>query len=67
MYSSKGEDHELSFHKSSYSDRQNCVEVADLPGGSAAVRDSMNPGDGHFTISGTEWAALIEAVRHGQL
>ncbi|PWV45685.1 uncharacterized protein DUF397 [Nocardiopsis sp. L17-MgMaSL7] len=30
---------ELTFHKSSYSNPQNCVEVADLPTG-AAVRDT---------------------------
>ena len=33
----------LNFRKSSYSNPNNCVEVADVPGGDAAVRDSMNP------------------------
>lgn len=57
----------LNFRKSSYSNPQNCVEVADVPGGDAAVRDSQNPEQGHFVVSGTEWSALLSAVRHSQL
>ncbi|MBB6121909.1 DUF397 domain-containing protein [Nocardiopsis algeriensis] len=60
MYSSESD---LQFRKSSYSNPQNCVEVADLPGGDAAVRDSQNPELGHFTIPGAEWSALLGAVR----
>ncbi|WP_081536491.1 DUF397 domain-containing protein [Nocardiopsis alba] len=52
----------LTFRKSSYSDRNNCVEVADLPGGSA-MRDSQNPTDGHLEISAAEWSALLAGVR----
>jgi hypothetical protein len=61
MYSST--DDSLVFRKSSYSNPQNCVEVADVPGGDAAVRDSMNPQDGHFLMPGAEWSALLGAVR----
>ena len=62
MYSST-EGQQLCFRKSSYSNHQNCVEVATPPGGYAAVRDSMNPDDGHFFVPGSEWTALLSAVR----
>lgn len=52
----------LDFRKSSYSDRNNCVEVADLPFGSA-VRDSQNPGAGHLEVTAAEWSALLAGVR----
>lgn len=53
---------DLNFRKSSYSDRNNCVEVADIPTG-AAVRDSQNPSAGHLEIGGVEWGALLAGVR----
>ncbi|WP_116246224.1 DUF397 domain-containing protein [Nocardiopsis sp. FIRDI 009] len=57
---------DLSFRKSSYSTPQNCVEVADIPGGDTAVRDSQNPDLGYFVVPGGEWAALLDSVkRHG--
>jgi len=62
MYSST-DNTKLSFRKSSYSNPNNCVEVADVPGGDAAVRDSMNPLEGHFVVPGKEWSALLYAVR----
>ncbi|WP_017559702.1 DUF397 domain-containing protein [Nocardiopsis baichengensis] len=62
MYSSD----RLSFRKSSYSNPQNCVEVADVPGGEAAIRDSKHPENGHFTIPSVEWAAFLDAAREGR-
>ncbi|GAB3732189.1 DUF397 domain-containing protein [Nocardiopsis nanhaiensis] len=62
MYSSTDA---LEFRKSSYSNPSNCVEVADVPGGDAAIRDSMNPEYGHVVVPGGEWGALICIVRHG--
>lgn len=62
MYSSI----DLQFRKSSYSNPQNCVEVADLPSG-AAVRDSKDPDAGHFAVPASEWAAFLDAARHGEL
>ncbi|KEZ34806.1 DUF397 domain-containing protein [Frankia sp. CeD] len=61
-----GADAPLTWRKSSYSGGTggNCVEVATLPDGGRAVRDSKNP-DGpalHFTA--TEWAAFLAGV-HG--
>lgn len=52
----------LNFHTSSYSDRSDCVAVADLPGG-AVVRDSKHPERGHLAFSGTEWIALLRTTR----
>lgn len=54
----------LTFRKSSYSNPSNCVEFAETPGGNAAVRDSQNPDLGHLVVPGTEWRALLGAVRH---
>lgn len=64
MYSST-EDRQLCFRKSSYSNPQNCVEYADAGEGTAAVRDSQNPDQGHFLLPGSEWASLLGAVRRG--
>ncbi|MDE3723041.1 DUF397 domain-containing protein [Nocardiopsis sp. N85] len=56
----------LIFRKSSYSSGtgQNCVEVADFPGG-AAVRDTQNRELGHITFSAAEWTTLLETIRNG--
>ena len=55
--------HELTFRKSSYSGPHgdNCVEVADLPSGTA-IRDTQNRETGHLAFPGAEWAALLKAV-----
>ena len=53
------------FHKSSYSQPQNCVEVAELPQGSA-VRDTQNRQAGHLMFPGMEWAGLVASVRRGE-
>ncbi|MFW5420121.1 DUF397 domain-containing protein [Nocardiopsis sp. CNT-189] len=55
------------FRKSGYSATRNeCVEVADAPGVSA-VRDSTRPEEGYLTAPSSEWAALIRAVKNGDL
>ncbi|MFI6576856.1 DUF397 domain-containing protein [Nocardiopsis sp. NPDC050513] len=53
------------FRKSTYSQPQNCVEVADLPGWSA-VRDTQNRGRGHLLFESREWAGLVTTVKHSQ-
>ncbi len=58
----------LNWRKSSYSGGTggNCVEVATLPDGGRAVRDSKHP-DGpalHFTA--TEWAAFLAGAQDGE-
>ncbi|MEU3021025.1 MULTISPECIES: DUF397 domain-containing protein [unclassified Nocardiopsis] len=52
----------LDFRTSSYSDRSNCVAVADAFGG-AVVRDSKHPERGHLPFSGPEWVALLHSAR----
>ncbi|MFY7068312.1 DUF397 domain-containing protein [Nocardiopsis changdeensis] len=52
---------EPNFRKSSYSDRSNCVEVADL-GGETVVRDSRNPDAGLFHLPSSEWVSLLRAA-----
>lgn len=51
---------------SSYTQQQNCVEVAEAPG-RAAVRDSKHPDAGHLEFGAAEWRAFVEAVKRNQL
>jgi hypothetical protein len=44
-----------------------CVEVAELPGGARAVRDSKNPGSAQLRFTATEWTAFQEGVIAGEL
>ncbi len=43
----------------------NCVEVADLPTGGRAVRDSKNPTGGILIFTASEWFAFTAGVRAG--
>ncbi|MFE6385135.1 DUF397 domain-containing protein [Nocardiopsis dassonvillei] len=55
---------ELVFRKSSYSGQApNCVEVADLPHGTA-VRDSKHPTHGHLPFPAAEWNAFLTITRN---
>ncbi|MGW0880446.1 DUF397 domain-containing protein [Streptomyces sp. NPDC002671] len=45
----------------------NCVEVAQLPSGARAVRDSKNPGREPLRFTASEWAAFREGVIAGEL
>jgi hypothetical protein len=58
----------LVWRKSSFSsaEGQNCVEVAALPDGGRAVRDSKNPGGPVLTFSPGEWNAFIRGVKDGE-
>lgn len=57
----------LTWRKSSYSGSgDNCVEVAALPGGGQAVRDSKNPDGPVLTFTPDEWNAFIEGVKDGE-
>ena len=43
-----------------------CVEVADLPGGTCAVRDSKQPTGPVLTVTATEWIAFTAGIRAGE-
>jgi hypothetical protein len=42
-----------------------CVQVAQLPGGSVAVRDSKNTAKPAHIFDSAEWAAFIAGVKAG--
>jgi Domain of unknown function (DUF397) len=58
----------LIWHKSSRSGAQggNCVEVAKLPDGGMAVRDSKNPNAQMLTFTAAEWRAFVGGVKDGE-
>jgi hypothetical protein len=43
-----------------------CVEVADLPDGSRAVRDSKDRGGPTLLFTPAEWRAFVEGVKLGE-
>ncbi|MFV2198227.1 DUF397 domain-containing protein [Nocardiopsis sp. LOL_012] len=57
------EESHLTFRKSSYSggQTQDCVEVADFPGGSA-LRDTKHREAGYLAFGSDEWDALLKAA-----
>ncbi|MFD0773102.1 DUF397 domain-containing protein [Streptomonospora algeriensis] len=55
------------FRKSSYSFKENCVEVANDRGAGVAVRDSADTAAGHLAFSPAAWAALLGLVKAGRL
>lgn len=44
----------------------NCVEVAHLPGGAVALRDSVCPDRGALRFTAGEWAAFRAGVGNGE-
>lgn len=57
----------MAFRKSSHSSGQAaCVEVADLPDGGRAVRDSKDRSGPVLTYTASEWAAFTAGVRDGE-
>lgn len=44
-----------------------CAEVAELPGGARAVRDSKNPGRAPLRFTASEWTAFRKGVIAGEL
>jgi hypothetical protein len=56
-----------SWRKSSYSGSNNdCVEIAELPGGARAVRDSKHPEGGYLRFMPGEWQAFVAGVKGGE-
>jgi hypothetical protein len=61
------DDSRLVWVKSTHSgDKTQCVEVAALPDGGRAVRDSKHPHGGTLFFSGAEWQAFVAGVRDGE-
>lgn len=58
----------LIWQTSSYSSGQggNCVEVAPLPDGGRAVRDSKDPSGPALIFTPAEWAAFTAGVADGE-
>jgi hypothetical protein len=59
----------LTWVKSSHSGGSggNCVEVAALPDGRRAVRDSKDAGGPVLVFGSSEWAAFLSGVKEGRL
>jgi hypothetical protein len=57
---------ELHWFKSSASAAGNCVEVAHLPGGGAAVRDSKDRGKAPHVYARSEWEAFLADAKKGE-
>lgn len=57
---------ELTWVKSSSSHTGGCVELAALPGGAIALRDSKNPKTPALHFTGREMTAFIEAASRGE-
>jgi Domain of unknown function (DUF397) len=57
----------MNWRKSSYSGQGggNCVEVATLPDGSHAVRDSKDADGPVLCFSADEWQAFVRRVKAG--
>jgi hypothetical protein len=55
----------ITWIKSSYSGGtgDNCVEVAELPGGGIAVRDSKNANGPVLGFSAGEWGAFVRTMK----
>ena len=57
-----------SWHKSSASGAEHdCVEIANLPGGAKAIRDSKRPTIAQLRCTATGWAAFRDGVVSGEL
>ncbi|MFC3999599.1 DUF397 domain-containing protein [Nocardiopsis sediminis] len=58
--------HDARWRTSTYTQQQNCVEVADTPGQSA-LRDTKNRDAATLVFPGAEWRSFIRAVKNDAL
>lgn len=54
------------FRTSSRCSKGTCVEVAPLPGGGAAVRDTKDPDRAPLVFDAVEWADFVAGVKIGE-
>jgi Domain of unknown function (DUF397) len=54
------------WRKSSFSSNGNCVEIADLPSGARAVRNSRDPDGPALEFTAAEWRAFLLGVLAGE-
>jgi hypothetical protein len=58
---------ELGWRKATASNgSQGCVEVADLPDGGVALRDSKNPDGPQLRFTAHEWDCFLDGVSKGE-
>lgn len=56
----------LNWRKSTFSGDAGCVEIADLPGGGRAMRDSKLPNSPVLEFTGPEFRAFVRGVHAGE-
>lgn len=56
----------LRWFKSSFSGSGGCVEVAHLPEGGVAVRDTKDRSKAPHVYTGHEWEAFLSGVKQGE-
>ncbi len=56
----------LHWFKSSFSAAGNCVEVAHLPSGGVAVRDSKDQSKAPHVYTRGEWEAFLAGAKNGE-
>jgi hypothetical protein len=57
---------DLAWRKSTRSGATGCVEVAPLPDGGVAVRDSKDPHSPVLRYTAVEWTAFVQGVEGGE-
>lgn len=62
----EGELNDLHWFKSSASASGACVEVAHLPGGDVAVRDSKDSAKAPHVYTRREWEAFLTGAKNGE-
>jgi hypothetical protein len=56
----------MTWRKASASGANGCVEVAPLPGGGVAVRDSKDPQSPVLSFTRREWVAFLDGMSKGE-
>lgn len=56
----------LSYGRSSFCSGGHCVEVATLPDGNIAIRDSKDLAAPHHVYTPAEWVAFVQGVKAGE-